>query len=197
MKHARVIGFDFDDVIVATNKAMMEWHNRVYGTSYRLEDVYTCELDKIWSCSYEERTRRIDEFFTSIEHSTTSAIDAAVKSLELLQDKEVHIITARRKEYSNITLALAERHISSLFNNFHFPNGGEIDGIPVKRSKAEVCLECGIEVFIDDNLEYALNVASVGIPVLLLDAPWNQVAGQLPQGIERVFSWGEIVRKLT
>lgn len=196
MKNSKVIGIDFDDVIVATNKAMAQWHNRAYGTSYKLEDIDTCDLARFWSCSYDERTRRIGEFFASIEHSTTVPIDAAVKSLELLRNKEIHIITARRKEYSNITLDLAERHISSLFCNFHFPNGSEINGIPTKRTKAEVCLEYGIEVFIEDNLEYAGEVASIGIPVLLLDSPWNQ-ATELPQNIERVFSWDEIIKKLT
>lgn len=196
MKHSKVIGIDFDDVIVATNKAMAEWHNRTYGTSYQLEDINTCDLASVWGCSHDERTRRINEFFASEEHSTMSPINAAVESLKLLQNKEIHIITARRKEYSDITLALADCHISFLFDNFHFPNGSDVNGIPAKRTKADICLEYGIEIFIDDNLEYALNVASVGIPVLLFDSPWNQ-ATELPQGIERVFSWTEIIKKLT
>jgi uncharacterized HAD superfamily protein len=52
-------------------------------------------------------------------------------------------------------------------------------------------VELGIEVFIDDSLHNAEDIASIGIPVYLLDAPWNQ--GETGQLIKRVYSWKEII----
>lgn len=43
---------------------------------------------------------------------------------------------------------------------------------------------------IDDSPVYAMQVASIGIPVLLYDTPWNQ--GIESPGITRVFSWENV-----
>ncbi|MFA5997137.1 MAG: hypothetical protein WC791_01455 [Candidatus Paceibacterota bacterium] len=198
MKNAKVIGIDFDDVIVSTNEAMALWHNRVYGTAYERKDIFTYSIEKIWGCSLDEANKRIDNFFSSDEHTSTKLINAAVDSLRMLKgkDKELHIITARRKEFSPITLLLAQKHIPFLLDSFHFPNGSVYKGIPTKRRKAELCLDLGIEVFIDDHLDYAFDIAATGTPVLLLDAPWNQTA-ELPKNVTRVYSWEEIVGNLT
>lgn len=197
MKNAKVIGIDFDDVIVLTSEAMAEWHNRVYGTSYKRNEVISHELSLVWGCTPEEEKKRTSDFFSSDEHLATSSINKVVESLEILKNsnKELHIITARREEFSPITLRLAEKHIPFLLDSFHFPNGSMYKGVPTKRRKSELCFELGIEVFIDDNLEYARDVASVGIPVLLLDSPWNQT-DELPPNVTRVYSWDEITAKL-
>ena len=196
MKGAKIIGIDFDDVIVSTNEAMSKWHNRVYGTSYTRADISSYDLTKIWHCSHNEMNRRIHEFFHSAEHSETAPVIDAVQSLDLLRDREIHIITARRSEFSAITLLLAERHVPFLLNNFNFPNTGQVEGFTTKRTKAQVCLELGVEVFIDDHLEYALDISSVGIPVLLFDVPWNQTDKELPGNVTRIYSWAEAVKKL-
>lgn len=186
----KVIGVDFDDVIVSTNHAMSLWHNRVYGTSYQKKDVLSWDLSVIWGCSHEETNSRIQEFFDSAEHAMTASITNAVESLRFLKDKEIHIVTARQEEFRAITLLLARQHVPFLLDNFNFPNKASN-----KRTKAEVCLELGIEVFIDDHLDYARSIASAGIPVYLFDSPWNQT-NVLPQNVERVYSWEEIVKKL-
>lgn len=195
MKNARVIGIDFDDVIVSTNEAMARWHNRVYGTSYKREDILSYDLAKVWNCTREEMATRIREFMHSAEHDSIAPIDFAVESLKLLIDRELHIITARRQEVQGVTLMLAERHIPFLLHNFNFPNSNTSKVVNDSFSKSAFCLELGIEVFIEDHLDYALGVAEVGIPVLLFDTPWNQVE-DLPVNVTRVFSWNEIIEKL-
>jgi len=55
-------------------------------------------------------------------------------------------------------------------------------------------MKIGAAVFIEDALHNANKMAEAGIPVLLVDTPWNQVS--LEPGIYRVYSWSEIVAKL-
>jgi uncharacterized HAD superfamily protein len=190
MKDTKVIGIDFDDVVVQTNKAMAMWHNRVYGTEYEREDISSYNLTSLWGCSQEEMLRRIHEFFLSPEHEATIPLDEVAESLEVLKNRELHVITARDEEFKIATLLLAERHVPFLLDKFNFPNT-----TTKKRTKSQVCLELGIEVFIDDHLDYARDVAASGIPVLLFDCPWNQT-DDLPHNVTRVHSWKEILQKL-
>lgn len=192
---ARIIGVDFDDVVVLTNHAIALWHNRVHGTSYEVKDILCWELATLWGCSKEEAYKRIRGFFNSDEHSVIMPVSSAVESLRMLHDEnEVHIITARPTDFLAIHLWLAEQHIPFLLDRFNFINTVTDTGI-VRRKKSEVCLELGVEIFIEDHLDYAYDVASAGIPVLLFDSPWNQ-RSDLPHNMERVFSWDEIVERL-
>lgn len=191
----KIIGVDFDDVIVATNRAVALWHNRVYGTSYEVKDVRSWELSEVWQCTREEAYDRINGFFVSEEHSATESVCSAVQSLmSLCGSNELHIITARTTAFLDIHLELAGQHVPFLLDRFNFINTVTDAGL-VKRKKSEVCLSLGVEVFIEDHLDYAYDVASVGVPVLLFDNPWNQT-DDLPPNVERVYSWNEIVEIL-
>ena len=53
----------------------------------------------------------------------------------------------------------------------------------------------GYDVAIEDSPSMATHLADRGVPVLLLDRPWNRRA-QLPSGVKRVHSWGEIAGTL-
>jgi len=60
-----------------------------------------------------------------------------------------------------------------------------------KRTKSSVCKELGIDIFIEDAPVYAKNISEAGIPVILIDAPWNrETSGEL---ITRVYSWDEVL----
>jgi uncharacterized HAD superfamily protein len=59
------------------------------------------------------------------------------------------------------------------------------------KSKGEICAEIGADYMIEDGPEYALDVASKGINVLLYDAPWNR-KHVFPDNVKRIYSWSEI-----
>jgi len=58
--------------------------------------------------------------------------------------------------------------------------------------KSDLCLKLGVEVLVDDCLEFAEECADKGIKVLLLDSPWNQT-DSLPKNVKRMKNWDEIV----
>ena len=63
-----------------------------------------------------------------------------------------------------------------------------------KRTKREVCDELGIDIFIEDSMENAVNIASPTRPVFLLDKPWNQ--GELVGNVKRVKGWEGVMEVL-
>lgn len=194
MKRKKVIGVDFDDVIVSTNHTLALWHNRHYGTSYMSGEISDWDLTCVWNCSRAEMYRRIHEFYNSTEHTTILPVRGAVEALVTMRTKQTHIITARPKDFSAITLALANQHIPFMSEKFNFTNSIAMGDNP-SHSKSDICIELGVEIFIEDSIDFARGVASVGIPVLLFDRPWNQT-NNLPANIQRVYSWDEIVSLL-
>ena len=56
--------------------------------------------------------------------------------------------------------------------------------------KMEFCLEKDLKVLGEDTLEIGIKVSAAGIPVLLMDAPYNH--GELPELVYRKHSWEEI-----
>ena len=70
-------------------------------------------------------------------------------------------------------------------------------GIPINRaffsggaSKTFAVKKCELDVFVEDFMSNALEIAALEVPVLLLDAPYNQ--GKLPLGVTRCYNWEEI-----
>lgn len=190
----KVIGVDFDDVIVSTNHALAEWHNRVYGTTYSFEDVRAWELMHVWGCTHEEAIQRVHHFIFSAEHAKTPAIDGVVDALRILGDKDIHVITARSPAHRKETIELVDQHVPFLREKVDFVNGLAREGHK-QRTKAEVCIKLGVEIFIEDNFAYAQEVAANGIPVLLFDRPWNRSA-VASENITRVHSWEEILERM-
>ena len=192
MQGKKVLGVDFDDVLVRTGDALAKFHNATYGTSYVREDVKSFDLSEIWDCTPEEADRRIAEFTTTDFHHNAEAVLGAYDALEALSESyEIVIVTGRNEEWRDPTVLWLERNFLGLYREIHFASHFD----PQKnRLKSAIVQELHMSVFIDDALHFAKDVASVGVPVLLFDTPWNQ--GETPAGVTRVYSWDEILEHL-
>ncbi|MES2134886.1 MAG: hypothetical protein V4449_01430 [Patescibacteria group bacterium] len=189
-----ILGVDFDDVLVRTGNALAEFHNATYGTTYSRDDVSSFHLHEVWNCTPEEARARIDEFISTEFHHNSEAVLGAYDALkQLSQTYEIVIVTGRMHVWRDKTIEWLEKNFLGLYREIHFTNHDDPD--PSKRRlKSEFVTELGISLFIDDALKFATDVASVGVPVLLFDTPWNQ--GEVPPGVTRVHSWDEILRTL-
>jgi len=184
-------GFDLDDVILNFMESFRVFHNENYGTSHELEDYTDFHLENIIdNCTGEEMRNRIDIFYNSHEHKNAEPIHGALEVLKKLSEKyELIIITAKPEELREQTISWLDTHLPNIFSEVVFTN--HFQGAGQKRSKGDVCLELGIEAFVDDAIHNAENVASAGVPVLLLDAPWNRKFEET-EYIKRVHNWEEI-----
>lgn len=190
----KIIGVDFDDVLMAFNESFCLWHNTNYGTSYAKKDFSTYEFDRVLKCSLKEAVVRCRQFINSQEHSSALPVEGSIKGMKLIGEKNVHIITARASMVSSPTIKWLEKHFPEMAKRVHFV-GIDKESSHYEINKKERCRELGIEIFVDDSLVHATEVSEDGIPVLLFDNPWNQT-NVLPSNIERVFLWDEIVKKI-
>ncbi|MFA6340771.1 MAG: hypothetical protein WCX27_00820 [Candidatus Paceibacterota bacterium] len=194
-KKAKIIGFDLDCVLLDFHDALMAYHNRVYCDSFKMEcPVNFAELQALWGGDAAKAENETVDFYESKEHMNARPIQGAIEGIEKLKKgNTLYVVTVRPDVSKEKTLAWIDKNFPDTFSGVYFTN--EFHGGGIVSTKARVSKELGIEVFVDDSLERAREISEAGIPVLLLDTPWNheKVSGL----ITRVNSWAEIMEKLT
>lgn len=191
----KIIGFDLDDVLLAFNETINDWHNVQYGTDKKKEDFVSSGYANIWNCSEEEVAKRIFDFYISKEHLDSPVVEGSVEAIKELKadNNKLYIITAKPDTLREEMETWLDKNFPNMFDGIYFTN--QFHGKGLKRTKSEFCKDLGVEIFIDDFLHNAKDISDSGIPVLLFDAPWNQV-GLENELITRVYSWKEIVEKI-
>lgn len=179
-----------DDVLHDFNTALHAYHNKKYGTKIKREDIISYDIESIWKCTPQEAVAKVFEFYQTQEHHDTKPLDGSVDVVKKLAESyELHIITSRVPEIESLTKDWINRHFPSIFKSVQLTNQFGSSSGP-KRKKADVCKELSVDLMIEDSLEHARAISSSGIPVILIDSPWNQ--GKIPDNVRRVYSWNEI-----
>jgi uncharacterized HAD superfamily protein len=183
------IGIDLDEVLSQSAKALVEFHNNTYGTTYKIEnlDFYVWE---IWSETLKEALQKIDTFHKTKYFKNIKPIEGAKEVLEeLKKNNELYIITARSEDIRKETEKWVERYFPNIFSDIYFTNQFSLDG--TSTTKKIVCDNLDIDILVEDNLTNAIECTRSKRKIYLLDYPWNQI-DKLPEGITRVHSWKEI-----
>jgi uncharacterized HAD superfamily protein len=187
------IGIDFDDVLFGFNKAFSRFQKAKYGISVRFEDINQYDLSKVWGISIEEVTKRANEFYSSAFHNEEEPVPGSVRGVSRLKGEyELHLITSRHDDIRSQTIAWLDRHFPKTFTGIHLTN--QFGSIAKKRLKSEVCRELDIDLMIEDAMHYARDISESGIPVILLNKPWNQ--GEVPDLVVRAMDWEDVGKKL-
>ncbi|MBX4181736.1 hypothetical protein KW807_02635 [Candidatus Parcubacteria bacterium] len=188
----KIIGVDLDDTLLDSYGAFVNFHNDHYGTSHKWEDISTFFIEDIWGITTDDVHRRFEQFYKTDYHRDAKVIDGAIEAItELAKHNKLHILTASPGDMKEEIETWLKKHFEDKFSSIHFMKKNIFDS---RRSKKDVCKELGIEVFIDDALHNAEDIAAGGIPVYLLDNPWNQ--GETGPLIKRVHSWKEVLKDL-
>ncbi|MFT4309181.1 MAG: 5' nucleotidase, NT5C type [Candidatus Woesearchaeota archaeon] len=189
------IGLDMDEVLAQFLATFIIYHNDKYNTNHRLEDIDEFELWKVWGGKKGEIGERIKQFIKDGGVSSLSPVPNAQKIImELKKDHELFVITARHDSGRLLTEKWLEEHYPEAFMDVHFSNDSHKDN-ESQKSKADICTELGIDIMVEDSYEFAHTIASVNIPVLLLDYSWNRNKPPT-HNIYRVYSWNDIPRKI-
>ncbi|MBA3733290.1 hypothetical protein H0W91_02845 [Patescibacteria group bacterium] len=194
-KKSKRIGFDLDDVLLNFNEALLDHANKKYDKNVEKKDIKTfLFLEENFGIPTVDAISMLDNFFFHDDHLNVLPVEGAQEVVKKLSEyNELFIITAKPDALEEVTKKWLEKYFTGLFENVHFAN--HFLSVDKRRKKSEICLELQLDYFIDDSIDYATDVASVGIPVLLLDTPWNQT-DKLPENITRVYSWTDIEKKL-
>lgn len=113
------------------------------------------------------------------------------KIKELVQiGHELFIVTARNSEYlTDYTIEWVKKYYQSAFRKIIFAD----HHTDKHREKSEICIDNGIEIMIEDNLDFALELAKNGIKTFLLEKPWNIHRFETHDNIIKVKNWKDIV----
>lgn len=183
-----VFGFDIDGVLTADDDGQcniwLKEASEYFGEpmvkrAYYIEDAFNKTKEEVHAFFAE----RIHDIFANVpirEH--------CAETLHELYEQGVtiHLITARDEEHRVITEAWLKKH------NLPYHS---LSMSPHRRSysKGELCLKLGVEFFVDDKKENALDVASRGIYTLLYNASHN--LGQ-QTGLPLVKSWLDVQKHI-
>lgn len=194
MQKKRAIGIDLDNVLLDFTATFLNYHNAVFNTNFRREDMFNYQLGEPLGCSEEEAEKRILDFYETDFHWNAFPVGGAPEAIkQLSKNNSLVVVTSKPQRLKEKTLVWISKHYGDVFSEIFFTNQFHGDG--AKKTKGEVCGELGVSVFIDDHIECAEDVAREGIKVLLLNEPWNQK--DLMPGITRVNSWEDILKELS
>ncbi len=197
MKDARPLAIDFDDIVFDFHGNFREFHHRNYGSTYAMSDIYTYDMAQFLGLSEEEKNFRVLEFYFSGYQESGFAIPGAIDALHMLAEyHSLHMVTARPLRTVSVTESwLDSQGVLQLFAGRHYTNSYLPEpNSPVARRKSDICVEIGAAAHIEDASHHASDVAAAGIPVYLLDKPWNR--GPLAHSVTRFNSWSDITRHI-
>ncbi|HLD02704.1 MAG TPA: hypothetical protein VJC07_03335 [Candidatus Nanoarchaeia archaeon] len=187
------IGVDLDEVLGSFAESFLAYHNGKYRTFYKPSDFREFQMHRTLQISKQEELKRILDFYKSPNFRDMPPIPGSQEATRVLRrHHELFVITGRHDQAAEETRRWLMEHFPRRFSGLYLTNYNHDNG---SGAKAKVCNNLGVDVYVDDGLEYALECARPGRHVLLPDRPWNQA--ELPHGVRRVFSWEEITRLLS
>lgn len=186
------LGFDLDDVVVNTIPSIVNFYNNRYGGCYMPKDIVSFNLWEVGiGRDREEAIQIVDEFFGLDDSEEMPLIEGSVESLHKLHSEgnKINIVTSRPLRFRVKTNRFLNRHLRKIPYEIFYSG----DFHKQEQTKAEICSRIGIDLMVEDCLQYALKFRD--IKVCLLDKPWNQ-DGDLPENLVRVYNWNEILKEI-
>jgi uncharacterized protein len=186
------IAFDFDEVTVNFLDPFHEYYFNKTGKKFQREDYSSYDFWKIWNISKEEAIRVVNEFHENYNvENILPQKDAQLAISQLTKGEKVRIVTSRPKRYNHLIEAWFKIYLPNKQTEIY--NAGDFEKNGNKR-KANICLDLGVNVLLDDSGETALECASYGVSTILFDKPWNKNYDH--GNVKRVKSWIHALREI-
>lgn len=179
-----VFGFDIDGVLtndddgncnIWLKEASKYFGEPILKRSYYIEEAFNKSKEEVQEFFKE----RINTIFSSVpvrEHAVETIRDLAKR------DCTIHLITAREERHRNIT--------ETWLNNHQIPyHSLTMSPVNQSYSKGKRCQELGVQFFVDDKIENAVDVANQDVYTLLFHASHNL---NHQTGLPLVKSWLEV-----
>jgi len=178
------IGLDIDGVVADSFPIFIKGLNKRYGKNLISLTNYDITVE------YESDWDDINQFFREEMETLFESPEPMEGALQGIQDLlsagyEIVYITMRKPgDEERITLKWLKKnkipHAKVIFV-------GEM-------SKIDAVRENNIDIFVEDSMSNALEIAAIGVPVILLDATYNQ--GNMPKGVMRSLNWKQILETI-
>ena len=191
----KIIWVDLDEVLAETIEGVLKFHNyQINNISARKEDIsdyYLWDIKKYW-LTQDEGVKYFRDFLDEAQISEEILpVKWAKEWLKRLKNgwRKIIIVTARREEIKEFTVHRLNEHFGWLWDDILFASHFTEHAI----NKSELCKQHWIEIMIEDNLDYAIELANAGIKMYLLDKPWNKkYDSSINEGIEKIYDRDEL-----
>lgn len=175
------IGIDIDGTITEGDwiiKPLNEWT----GTPITYEELVEYDCSKVVNRSFDEIDSWFRDNFTKLYRDPLARESAVETIAEWSKKNEIFLISARENVAIDVTKTwLTENKVAY----------STLDLIG-SHDKIAACKKYGIEIFMEDRLENALDISrECRIPVILFDCPYNRTETELPENVIRVNDWYE------
>lgn len=192
----KIIWVDMDEVLVELLDLVLEYNDyKIWEININREDVkdyYIHRQANIWISLDEAVSWFREPMYEDIKNCKMKRVPGSLEKLiELKKDgNKLVIVTARIQDvFWEYTEKWLEMHFPEIFDEIiytdHFTDK--------HREKGDVCRELWIEYMIEDNLDYALNLADNWVQTFLLEKPWNKHREENHENIIRISSWEDIL----
>lgn len=178
------IGVDIDGVLADSLPLWVNELNRFFNKSKRVEEIHLYDICQTYEITTNELHKFLDRKGKFLMSEPSPVTGASYYLSRIKQYHDIYIVTAREEQYGRETRGWLKKY-----------------GLPYdelfllgSHEKKEACLENNLNVLVEDTLEIGIQVSAAGVPVLLMDAPYNQ--GALPRLVYRKRSWDEIYRTI-
>jgi len=184
------IGLDMDEVVVSLMDGLIEYYHERFNTRLRKENFFSYNLWEVWGGTKEEAIRILNDFYDSPFFEEILPVEGSIEAIDhLVNENDLHIITSRPSAIKEKTERCIERHFDNKFKTITFTRPHILS--EGNLSKADVCKDLDIDVFIEDYGKYALECASKGIKTILFgDWSWNRDCPHHPN-MQRAKNWKE------
>ncbi|MDD4169589.1 MAG: hypothetical protein PHD36_04920 [Desulfotomaculaceae bacterium] len=178
------VGVDIDGVLANSLPLWVQELNQYFNTNKLLEQVNLLSITQTYEITPGELKTFLEQRGWFLMSAPSPLKGAAYYLNRIKRYHDIFIITARHKKYAQETKSWLQQY-GILYDDLILLGSYE---------KKEACMEKGLGVMVEDTLEIGIEVSAAGIPVILMDAHYNQ--GDLPKLIYRRHSWAEIYRTL-
>ena len=191
------IGFDLDDVLVDFVPSFLEFFNRTSQFKFTKEMIHCYDMTIPLGISHKAFDEVINEFYKSEKFGNLTPQIGALEYLPAIKmDNELVIVTGRPKRVEDITFELVNKYFSEFFSGVYLSHQEGISKTAIV--KGEHCKKLGLNLLVEDCLEYAVECSKNGTKALLLDAPWNECDKEFEKkhNLTRVYNWEDIAKKI-
>jgi len=193
-----IIAIDIDDVLAESAPRFIDYSNNHWGTSLTIDD-YEENWPKMWQVDNEEAGLRSQEYLSSGILSTYIHNEDAIIAFEKLKENfKLVIVTSRSTWLKESTVSWIKAKYPYVFNDddIYFAgiwDKGVCDEV-IASDKGEFIMNLGADFIIDDQLKHCIGAAQLGVNALLFgDYNWNK-AEALPNKVQRVKNWPEVLK---
>jgi uncharacterized HAD superfamily protein len=182
----KVVGLDIDGVLAHWQEEFVRWYNDNHDESIHLNHFRGEQQDEVILGVTTDELMALYDSFSEDRLAYVKPNSEAQLYVERAPHKFV-AITRRPDSTKQWTEPWLKEHFD--IEDVHFTTFSQHGFKQV--SKGEVCVDLGVEFFVEDTPKHAIDVAQNGVTSLLFHRPWNEHV-ELPNEVDRVYSWADI-----